>query len=161
LATDRSSRLSARIWRQFWLVVLVAHVFLAVGWWWLEPGGFGIKHPRFWTNTVAPVTGFALTVAALAALRTGSWKALRWLLPTWGAGWAAAAVTRFDYPIGRPARFAFVERDRTFRVVEASTGEKGPFRTLARGRLGLSGGYDVIADGRLGSAGECHRIQPV
>jgi hypothetical protein len=36
-------------------------------------------------------------------------------------------------PIGRPARFAFVQRDRTFRVVEASTGEKGPFHTLARG----------------------------
>jgi hypothetical protein len=46
-------------------------------------------------------------------------------------------VRRSDYPIGRPARFAFVEADRTFRVVEASTGEKGPFRTLARGRLDL------------------------
>jgi hypothetical protein len=45
-------------------------------------------------------------------------------------------VLRFDYPVGRPARFAFVEEDRTFRVVEASSGEKGPFRTLARGRLG-------------------------
>jgi hypothetical protein len=42
----------------------------------------------------------------------------------------------FHYPIGRPSRFAFVERDRTFRVVEARSGEKGPFRTLARGRLG-------------------------
>src|SRR5262249_15178296 len=39
------------------------------------------------------------------------------------------------YPFGRPARFAFVEADRTFRVVEASSGEKGPFRTLARGPL--------------------------
>jgi hypothetical protein len=44
-------------------------------------------------------------------------------------------VRKFDYPIGRPARFAFVEKDRTFRVVEATSGEKGPFRTLARGRL--------------------------
>ena len=44
-------------------------------------------------------------------------------------------VLRFDYPLGRPARFAFVEADRTFRVVEASSGEKGPFRTLAKGRL--------------------------
>ena len=40
-----------------------------------------------------------------------------------------------DYPTGRPARFAFVSADRTFRVVEAASEEKGPFRTLARGRL--------------------------
>ena len=46
-------------------------------------------------------------------------------------------VRRFDYPFGRPARFAFIEADRTFRVVEASNGEKGPFQTLARGRLGV------------------------
>ncbi len=45
-------------------------------------------------------------------------------------------VRKFDYPTGRPARFAFVEEDRTFRVVEATSGEKGPFRTLARGHLG-------------------------
>jgi len=44
-------------------------------------------------------------------------------------------VLQFDYPMGRPARFAFVQADRTFRVVEASSGEKGPFRTLAGGRL--------------------------
>ena len=44
-------------------------------------------------------------------------------------------VRKFDYPTGRPARFAFVEEDRTFRVVEATSGEKGPFRTLARGRI--------------------------
>jgi hypothetical protein len=40
-----------------------------------------------------------------------------------------------DYPSGRPSRFAFVSADRTFRVVEATSAEKGPFRTLARGRL--------------------------
>ena len=45
-------------------------------------------------------------------------------------------VRKSDYPGGRPARFAFVEEDRTFRVVEATSGEKGPFRTLASGHLG-------------------------
>jgi hypothetical protein len=44
-------------------------------------------------------------------------------------------VVHFDYPFGRPARFAFVDSNRRFRVVEASSGEKGPFRTLADGRL--------------------------
>ena len=41
-----------------------------------------------------------------------------------------------DYPLGRPARFAFRTADDEFRVVEASSGEKGPFRTLAEGPLG-------------------------
>ena len=45
-------------------------------------------------------------------------------------------VRPFDYPVGRPARFAFLEADGTFRVVEATSGEKGPFHTLASGRLG-------------------------
>jgi hypothetical protein len=44
-------------------------------------------------------------------------------------------VLRFDYPFGRPARFAYVDEARRFRVVEASSGEKGPFRTLAEGQL--------------------------
>jgi hypothetical protein len=40
-----------------------------------------------------------------------------------------------DYPVGRPARCAFLGADGIFRVVEASSGEKGPFRELARGPL--------------------------
>lgn len=40
-----------------------------------------------------------------------------------------------DYPVGRPARFAYVAADRTFHVVEASSAEKGPFTDLARGTL--------------------------
>lgn len=41
-----------------------------------------------------------------------------------------------DYPVGRPARFAYVDADDDFHVVEARSGEKGPFRTLAQGKLG-------------------------
>ena len=44
-------------------------------------------------------------------------------------------VRKFDHPFGLPSRFAFVDESRTFRVVEATSGEKGPFRTLASGRL--------------------------
>ena len=40
-----------------------------------------------------------------------------------------------DYPIGRPARCAYLGADGVFRVVEASSGEKGPFRELAKGPL--------------------------
>jgi hypothetical protein len=48
---------------------------------------------------------------------------------------ARIEVLPFDYPVGRPARFAYVDECRRFVVVEASSGEKGPFRTLAEGRL--------------------------
>jgi len=39
-----------------------------------------------------------------------------------------------DYPTGRPARFAYLDAAENFFVVEAASGEKGPFRTLASGR---------------------------
>ena len=39
-----------------------------------------------------------------------------------------------DYPVGRPARFAYFDGTE-FLVVEAASGEKGPFRTLASGPL--------------------------
>ncbi len=40
-----------------------------------------------------------------------------------------------DYPAGRPRRAACLLPDGTFRVVEATSAEKGPFATLAEGRL--------------------------
>ena len=97
---ESAQELTARIWRLFWLVVLVAHIFLAVGWWWLEPGGFGLSHPRFWSNTIAPPLGLGVTIVALAAMHVGRVRVLRWLLPIWAAGWAAAAVAgRILFPI--------------------------------------------------------------
>jgi hypothetical protein len=41
-----------------------------------------------------------------------------------------------DYPVGRPARFAFVDAGGMFHLVEAQSAEKGPFRILGRGHLG-------------------------
>jgi hypothetical protein len=40
-----------------------------------------------------------------------------------------------DYPVGRPARVAYVDEAAGFHVVEARSGEKGPFRSLAAGKL--------------------------
>jgi hypothetical protein len=45
------------------------------------------------------------------------------------------AFTHADYPTGAPARFAYVDAARRFRVVEATDAEKGPFTTLAEGNL--------------------------
>src|SRR5207244_10643514 len=48
----------------------------------------------------------------------------------------AIAVTHSDYPVGAPARFAyFNEPGGKFRIAEASSGEKGPFKTLAEGKM--------------------------
>jgi hypothetical protein len=44
-------------------------------------------------------------------------------------------VPRFDYPFGRAARFAYFDEDNVFHVVEASSGEKGPFHSLASGHF--------------------------
>jgi hypothetical protein len=44
-------------------------------------------------------------------------------------------VQHFDYPVGDPARFAYLDDAGRFHVVEASSGEKGPFRELAQGPL--------------------------
>lgn len=40
-----------------------------------------------------------------------------------------------DYPVGRPARFAYCDANRQFRVVEGTSGEKGPFTVLGEGRF--------------------------
>ena len=45
-------------------------------------------------------------------------------------------VLPYDYPFGRPARFATLHPGGRFQVVEASSGEKGPFTVLADGTLG-------------------------
>ncbi|HVW02308.1 MAG TPA: hypothetical protein VHB77_18285 [Planctomycetaceae bacterium] len=44
-------------------------------------------------------------------------------------------VRASDYPVGRPRRFACLDAGERFRVLEARSGEKGPFRTLAEGTL--------------------------
>ncbi len=44
-------------------------------------------------------------------------------------------VTESDYPVGRPARLAYLGGDGEFRVVEASSAEKGPYQPLAAGPL--------------------------
>jgi hypothetical protein len=48
---------------------------------------------------------------------------------------ARIEVLPVDYPVGRPARHAYLAEDGSFHVVEAHSGEKGPFRTLAIGHL--------------------------
>jgi hypothetical protein len=48
---------------------------------------------------------------------------------------APVEVLQSDYPVGRPARLAYLDSEQIFHVVEAKSGEKGPFRSLAKGRL--------------------------
>jgi hypothetical protein len=44
-------------------------------------------------------------------------------------------VMHQDYPVGDPARFAYLDANGTFRIVQASSGEKGPYTTLAEGKM--------------------------
>lgn len=39
------------------------------------------------------------------------------------------------YPLGKPARMAYLDESGRLTVVEASNAEKGPFRSLAEGEL--------------------------
>ena len=48
---------------------------------------------------------------------------------------AVIDVLPADYPFGRPARFAYLDANDRFRICEATSGEKGPFRELAAGKL--------------------------
>ncbi len=52
-----------------------------------------------------------------------------------------------DYPFGAPARFAYVDSAGTFKVVQASSAEKGPFTTLAEGPLGVGPLTMTLMDG--------------
>jgi hypothetical protein len=88
------------LFRIFWLAVLVGHVVLAALWWWLQPGGFSLGHPRFWANRVAPLFGLVLAIGSLWALHRERTDLLRLLLPIWPATWLAVAVTgKLMFPI--------------------------------------------------------------
>jgi hypothetical protein len=49
-----------------------------------------------------------------------------------------------DYPVGRPARLAYRDNGNRFVVVEANSGEKGPFRVLAAGPLGRGAPLTIV-----------------
>lgn len=53
-------------------------------------------------------------------------------------------VIHFDYPFGAPARFAYLDAGGTFRVVQASDAEKGPFTTLGEGPLARGEPLSVV-----------------
>jgi hypothetical protein len=57
-------------------------------------------------------------------------------------------VTFSEYPVGRPSRFAYLDGAYDLHVVEAESGEKGPFTELARGPLaaGSSLGLTLFDD---------------
>ena len=56
-----------------------------------------------------------------------------------------------DYPVGRPARFAYLDAAHRFHVVESTSGEKGPFQGLASGPLHVDDVLQIMLydEGRL------------
>jgi hypothetical protein len=142
-STERRSSIVTRLRRIFWLVVLVSHAMLAFCWLWLEPAGFGLEHPRFWVNQIAPVSGLALTISALLALRFNSAPAQRWRLPLWPSAWAAAAVAgRLLFPdrVG-------IQQPASVKLAEAQVKNREPRQIVGRraDRPGRSNRFTVPA----------------
>ncbi|MFO0893198.1 MAG: hypothetical protein U0790_29175 [Isosphaeraceae bacterium] len=83
-----------------WLAALVGHATASALWWWLQPGGFPVWHPRFWINGVVPTVVLAWSVGSLRVLhRRRSAEFLSWLSP-WPALWAGLAVAgRVAFPV--------------------------------------------------------------
>jgi len=96
----KAESMAARAFRLFWLAILLGHAMLAVLWWWLQPGGFPLGHPRFWSNGVAPIGALVVALLALWALHRERIEALWLLLPVFPAAWSAVAVTaRVLFPV--------------------------------------------------------------
>lgn len=62
-------------------------------------------------------------------------------------------VAYFDYPVGDPARFAYLDANGTFRIVQASSGEKGPFKTLAEGKMSRDDSLTIILSNKSDQIG--------
>ena len=121
-------KMAKRLWRLFWLVVLVGHGLVALVWWGLSPGGFRLDHPRFWTNRAAPPVVLALSIASLVALRQERIAPLGGSCRHWPAAWAAGAIMlRIMFPI---------TMDRLWLVPLVGRGRDGDRRgpSLARSR---------------------------
>ncbi|HTL27960.1 MAG TPA: hypothetical protein VL282_02015 [Tepidisphaeraceae bacterium] len=93
-------------------------------------------------------------------------------------------VTYYDYPFGRPATFACLGDDGIFRILRATSSEKGPFTTLGSGPLARRAAHDdalryrrcvyahhtrglvcaaqhpTVTDGGMEGAGQRDRVQP-
>jgi len=70
-------------------------------------------------------------------------------------------VIHAEYPFGAPARLAFLDARGSFRVVQASNAEKGPFTTLAEGPLARGEALSISLvelDGRSPSPRELSTI---
>ncbi|NOU31893.1 MAG: hypothetical protein HOO96_28650 [Polyangiaceae bacterium] len=89
-----------------------------------------------------------------------AWTVIRWVSADPGAqiAFSATGDTLFDilpadYPVGRPSRMANLHADGTFRVVQASDGEKGPFHVLGQGPLARDAPLTLRI--RTGHGGTC------
>jgi hypothetical protein len=95
LASPAHDALAPRLAALFWLAVLVLHLIGAGLWWWLQPGGFPLSHPRFWVNRVAPLVVVVWAAASLEALHHGRFSRLALWLPAWMGFWYGLALGGF------------------------------------------------------------------
>lgn len=97
--------------------------------------------------TISPINAQSFAIAAQTYLRAPIYSHLNTFTQITLAGhknlrvaFSAVPELRFDvmhagYPFGAPARFAYLGADRRLHVVQARSGEKGPFTELGSGPL--------------------------
>jgi len=83
------------------------------------------------TRVPAPVYSHLITFLTLSASGLRGTPSISFAC----AGDMRVEIRAGEYPFGEPYRLAYVGADAVFRVVEAHSGEKGPFTELAAGRL--------------------------
>ena len=79
-------------------------------WWYVSPKGFPVTNPRFWTNSIIPVTVTIISLAAIPDVYRKKQSIIPIILPCWSCATLAFLVTsRILYPISmRPVFMVFL-----------------------------------------------------
>jgi hypothetical protein len=79
-------------WPFLWGLILIVHMAVVGGWWWLAPKGFPVGHSRFWVNTALPWLGVFLLATGVRSLARPSRFRDALLMMTPGF-WVGAGIT--------------------------------------------------------------------
>jgi hypothetical protein len=79
-------------WPILWGLILIVHMAVVGGWWWLTPKGFPVGHGRFWVNAALPWLGILLLASGVRSLARPSRfrDAIRIMTPGF---WVGAGIT--------------------------------------------------------------------
>lgn len=103
LRSDDQAKLS-RCRRLMAECLLVFHGLMALGWWWLTPGGFPLEHSRFWLNRIWSLGVLGVAVFGIVALARKRHFGMKVAMLILAAMWIGAAVTSWIvFPVSAAA----------------------------------------------------------